>query len=107
MSEDVITDLKQFIAAELGQFELRLEQRFTQQLTEFRIAMEQNLAGLEERLEKKIDAKVDANTAMILAAIGDCFHTYTTYTDDRLDNHNKRIGKLESTWHTSLRNLLE
>ena len=69
MDEDTITDLKQFIATTTSQ----------------------QLLELEQRIDQKIEQKGDE----ILGAIASTMQAHIDATDERLDDHNKRLRKLE------------
>jgi ABC-type transporter Mla subunit MlaD len=76
MDENTITDLKQFITATVSQQTIELEQK-----------LDDKLGALEGRLTQKIDD--------LSSAVAEAIETNTTEIDARLDNHEKRLRKLE------------
>lgn len=78
MNEDVIQDLKQFIATTISQ-------QLTQQLAGFEIKINKKF----DKLGKKID-DVDAKADTILEVLG-----------ERIEDHEQRIIKLETVNSTS------
>lgn len=70
MNDETIQDLKQFIAA----------------------TVHQEISGLEERLENKIDSRSDE----ILSAIGDTTSDRFDSIEDDVKNLDSRVTKLES-----------
>ena len=75
MNEDVINDFKQFIVATIRQ--------------------EMSDVARKSDIEQ-LDKKIDDTRNEILEAIGDTMAANTQATDEQLDNHEQRIGKLEA-----------
>ncbi|MEJ0073612.1 MAG: hypothetical protein WDN27_06115 [Candidatus Saccharibacteria bacterium] len=90
MNEDVITDLKQFIATTVSQ-------QFYGVATKEDLkglATKEDLAKLDQKLSAKIDVleqKVDS----IQASIGDALVTSNDTSDAQLKDHERRITLLE------------
>lgn len=77
MNEDVIADLKQFIANTVRQ--------------EISGVMDE-IQGISERIDK-LEKKVDDG----FAGVGDAIEEITNHVQPRLDDHETRITKLEAT----------
>ena len=69
MDEDTIIDLKQFIAG----------------------TVHTELANLEVHFDKKLDTKIDE----VLTAIAETMEFNTEHVESRLDDHEKRLVRLE------------
>lgn len=80
MDEDTINDLKQFISTTVSQ-------QLSQQTEELRKEFRGDLSNEISRLEQKIDD--------LSAAVGDALDNTHQATDDRLNNHEQRITRLE------------
>jgi len=80
MDEDSIADLKQFIATVVR--------------TTVREEIAEALAASEARMSAKIEA-VDSKVDEVLAAVADAMTTHTEDIDERLNNHEKRLTRLE------------
>jgi|SRR3989344_7195748 len=76
MNDDVVTDLKQFIATTVSQVIAPLRDDI-------------------KRLDEKID-KVDKKLDNAVEGIGDAIDNLPHHVESRLDNHEVRITKLES-----------
>lgn len=95
MNEDVIADLKQFITTTVRQETASLATKDDLARLDVKIdGVEQRLTakidGLEQRLgglEKKVD--------QIQAAIGEAMSNETERVDTRLDDHDRRLRRLE------------
>lgn len=77
MDEDAVADLKQFIA------------------TIVRTIVKQEVASALVETERRIEKKIDDKGDEILNAIAATMQNHIDYTDERFDNHEKRIKKLE------------
>lgn len=92
MDEDTITDLKQFITATVSQQTIELERSLDKKLDEkldqkLDEKLDEKLGAVERRITKKIDD--------LSAAVAEAMEANTTATDERLDNHEKRLVRLE------------
>lgn len=76
MNEDVIADLKQFIAATV-----------TQQTTDLRLELSGKIDSTDKKLSKKIDD--------LSAAVAEAIDKANEVTGVRLKNHEQRIVRLE------------
>lgn len=82
--EEVIADLKQFIAATVhGELE--------NAKLELRSEMQQIVDKAVNQSEQRINNKIDD----LAASVGDATVTYDGVTDKQLKNHDRRITKLE------------
>ncbi len=82
MTEEIITDLKQFITATVSQQTTELGQRID--------GLEHRFDSLEHKFDK-LEHKVDSLTGFVIEAID----TSNEETDKQLKNHERRITKLE------------
>ena len=87
MDEDIIADLKQFIATTVSQ-------QLTHHITQLTDDIDEKLDKLETKLTSRID-EVDTKLDTILNAVGERFEENTAKTTARLDDHEVRITKLE------------
>lgn len=101
-NSDVIQDLKDFIEATVsGQLtsrfkafeeslEQRLDKKLDEKLTEKLAPIESKIDGLEAKIDE-IEVKIDELSSDVALAIS----TSNESTDSRLNNHEKRITRLE------------
>lgn len=82
MDVEVISDLKQFIAATISQETKLLNDR-----------LDQSFIELETRLEARLGKRIED----FAHGIGDAIETLTASVDAKLDNHEVRITKLENS----------
>jgi archaellum component FlaC len=88
--EEMITDLKQFIATTVRQEVVGIEERLN--------TLDAKIDGVEQRLNTKIDGveqRLSAKIDDVQAAIGDVIVAETERVDRRFDDHEKRILRLE------------
>ena len=89
MDEDTVADLKQFLATAI---KIAVQEAFDKQLDE---KLEKKLAESERRLELKLGKRIDDKGDEILDAIATTMQNHIEYTDERFNNHDKRLRKLE------------
>lgn len=82
MNDEIIDDLKQFIAATISQQTARLEDRID--------GIDQRLGGIDQRIDR-IESKIDDLSVSVAEAIDGVNDT----TDKQLKDHERRILKLE------------
>ncbi|HKU18044.1 MAG TPA: hypothetical protein VJP80_02110 [Candidatus Saccharimonadales bacterium] len=80
MTEDVITDLKQFITATVSQQTIELEKKFDHKI---------------DQLDHKLSSKIDA----LSAAVAEALDAANEATATQLRDHERRIVRLEHTVH--------
>ncbi|MDZ7786051.1 MAG: hypothetical protein U5L95_02930 [Candidatus Saccharibacteria bacterium] len=88
MNDDTIQDLKQFIATTVSQqtSDLATKEDITN--------LEKDISSLEKnisKLDKKLSTKIDD----LAASVGEALDTSNEAIDNQLEDHNKRISKLE------------
>lgn len=89
MNDEIIDDLKQFIAATISQQTARLEDRID--------GIDQRIDGIDQRLDgidqrtDRIESKIDDLSVSVAEAIDGVNDT----TDTQLKDHERRILKLE------------
>jgi hypothetical protein len=86
MNTDVIDDLKQFIVATNSQQVAQLRKDLR---ADIRSDLHDELDSLESRLSTKIDD--------LSASVAEAMDKNTELTDERLDDHEVRITRLEQT----------
>lgn len=84
MDQSVIDDLKQFIAATVSQ---QISAQTSELLTELRTELRAEIGDLEGRLTQKIDD--------LSSAVGHAMNDSNQSADDQLEDHERRITKLE------------
>lgn len=87
-NEEMIADLKQFIAATVKQEVAGVEERLTAKIDGVEERLDTKIDGVEQRLTKQIN---DAQ-----AAIGEAIANETDRVDARFDEHDRRLRRLES-----------
>lgn len=89
MDENVITDLKQFIAATVSQHTSELKEDISG-IKEDISGIKNDISGLRKdalRIDKKIDD--------LSASVAEALDTGNDSTESRLNDHERRIGRLE------------
>lgn len=101
MNDDVITDLKQFIAVTVHQEISGLDEKVTSLDTKVSAldtkvsSLDAKVSSLEMRIaviDKKFDDRIDE----VLAAIGDAFDASTGAIEADIEDHGQRLTKLEA-----------
>ena len=87
MNDDVITDLKQFIAATVSQQSVQLRDELEDVFNARFIALENSFNAKFAALDYKLDS--------MAAAIGDAIDDLSQHIDDRFAGHEKRIVRVE------------
>lgn len=90
MNEEVLEDLKQFIAATVSQqtSDLRMDfERLERRLDDKVDGLDAKINGVEQRLSKRIDDLTDF--------VSDAIDTANESADTQLKDHERRITKLE------------
>jgi len=99
MNEDVIADLKQFIAATMSQQTADITTRVSELTTRVddiaaNMATKDDLADLDKKLSGKID-RLETKVDDIQSAIGDALDTSNDAIHAQLQDHERRITRLE------------
>jgi len=85
MNEEILEDLKHFIANTVSQTETRLREDLVSKAELFEMKAE--MQGMEARLSKQIRDG--------FAAVGDVFETHIKYEDEQFADHQRQLDQLK------------
>lgn len=85
MDEAAVADLKQFLATTVR----------TMVREEVRIVVREEITDAITASEARMTAKIDEAKEEILTAVADTMQRHIDNTDERFENHEKRLKKLE------------